>query len=109
MLFRAPGQADLSGVAAECQEQMTETLRGREPREPGTSAPRAGCRPGSGRAAWPYLQLLALVVELLPVVLQLPHLAVQLADHRVPLLLQLAVPGLLLLQTVLPDLDVFLL
>lgn len=56
-----------------------------------------------------YLQLLALVVELFSVVLQLPDLAVQLADHRVPLLLQLAVAGLLLLQTNLPYLDVFLL
>lgn len=65
-------------------------------------------------AAWargrrPYLQLLALVVELLPVVLQLADLAVELGDHGVSLLLQLAVPGLLLLHANLPDLDVLLL
>lgn len=63
----------------------------------------------AGAPAQPYLQLLALVVKLLPVVLQLPDLAVQLGDHGVPLLLQLAVPGLLFLQTDLPNLDVFLL
>ena len=48
-----------------------------------------GCRP--------YLQLLALVRELLPVMLQLSDLAMELGDHRVSLILQLAVPGLFLL------------
>lgn len=74
--------------------------------ERGTSTP--------SPAAWAqgrrlYLQLLALVVELLPVVLQLADLAVELGHHRVSLLLQLAVPGLLLLHANLPDLDVLLL
>lgn len=67
------------------------------------------CAPRGTPAQRVYLQLLALVVELLPVVLQLPDLAVQLGNHRVPLLLELAVPGVLFLQTDLPDLDVFLL
>lgn len=68
--------------------------------------PRPSC-PDRGRR--PYLQLLALVVELLTVMLQLSDLAVQLGHHRVSLLLQLAVPGLLLLHAHLPDLDVLLL
>lgn len=41
--------------------------------------------------------------------LQLSDLAVELGDHRVSLLLELAVSGLLFLQTHLPYLDVLLL
>lgn len=56
-----------------------------------------------------YLQFLALVVEFLPVMLQLSDLAVELGHHRVSLLLKLTVSGLFFLQTNLPHLDVFLL
>lgn len=56
-----------------------------------------------------YLQFLALVVEFLPVMLQLPDLAVKLSHYIFMFLLKLVVPGLFFLQTQFQGLDFFFL